>query len=669
MTKYLDFSAFLSILLILSRYTVGIVIPYDHIMLPLLWIVAIYWFWSRRDLFAKATHSQFNKFRPAIEVVFLISTGYLLLRHILFSSDLIFGMPLVASLLRFVDYPVIALLLSGLLLVIYSKPTKSVIDEIEAKISHKTAILVVAALMIIGLGVRAYNLGASEFRGDEFQVVSAATGLLYTGDYHRWNWINNEPACLDTSNGSCMYSRAWPHTWLITQTYKIFGISEWSSRIPSVIFGVLLIAVAYLLGNYFSRSVLIGILVALIATFAPSYISLSRYIRMYVLLLPLFGLLVYGLMRALHEKRVPEKLKKLEKVLPYHYPLAVISLVLLYFSYHIHVNSLVLLPAFLLYVILLALFFRSKRYVIPSLVGIIGALGGLAYIATGLFKFSGMISWFGRNNTVYFNHIYGYPLSKDLLLTLGLLAGISLVLYSKSFKQLPMKRILFLPVLLGFGTFFFIKMADRYAAFVYTSHLTLFAIIGALIVVWVLTHHLTKLSQALLLALVIVVVGLQFALNSQARYHDQGEAKHSVAYQVIIDNYNPETDALLMQYGRNYYLSGIEDPKIISMERNKTYEFQKFLTDAGSSNRIWASWESGKSYHLQDIIRAFINARFEKIHGRGIDNTRVEVYFCPDTSVCLADIESFMISYFQMPPDPEQPDLTEQLEPEEENIE
>jgi hypothetical protein len=639
-----DYLGLLSLVLLVATALVDIKIPFSAYNLPLLSLAAGWWLWSLREEIVNLEIGRYKNLLILAEAGFLGGIAYLLLRYMIINVGVIDAPPMLLSLLRFQELPVFAAGACGLLLVVYRKPLTTDFEKTENWLTRKKSLLILALLMLLGLGVRAFRLGDSDIKGDEFQVVSAAAGYLYKGDFYRWDWINDRPGCLDTSSSNCMYTRAWPHTWLIAQTYKLVGISEWSSRIPSLIFGVILIAVSYLVGQYLSKSRFIGLMTALLTVFSPSYISLSRYTRMYILLLPLFGLLVYTMLRVLHENWFPEKLKKirlfdrLAQWLPYHLAFAFIALVLLYFNYQIHVNSLVLLPALFIYVLVLALMYQDKRYILPALAGIAGVIGGIVYITTGMFKFSGMISWFGRNNTAYYDHIFSYPGSKEMFVVLVISAAVSTILYLRRYnKKLPIERLLLLPVLLGFGAFFFVRMADRYSAFVYTSHLTLFAMIAALIAAWIVSHHLRKPAQYALMGMLLAAAGAQLIFTSPARYHDQGEAKHSEAYQVVLNEYNNETDAILGQYLRGYYLQGLKDPHIISMRSNKTYSMEEFIADVQEKPRAWVAWESGKTYHLRPAIVQLINQNFRKLHGRGIDSTGVEVYLCEDTQACLAD--------------------------------
>ena len=93
-------------------------------------------------------------------------------------------------------------------------------------------------IILLGFGLRMFNLGHRNYYGDEPQVIRTAAGRLYSDTYEQWCFYNKRM----TGNH---YDRAWPHTWAIAQTYKVFGISEWSSRLVSVLFGTLMLVVAY----------------------------------------------------------------------------------------------------------------------------------------------------------------------------------------------------------------------------------------------------------------------------------------------------------------------------------------------------------------------------------------------------------------------------------------
>ena len=96
-------------------------------------------------------------------------------------------------------------------------------------------------VLILSTFVFSYNLGRDFFE-DEYPVIAAAYGYVQTGDFFSWNWIEERPEDpgLDRSGGG-YYPRAWPNTALVALSYSLFGVSEESSRIISVLFSIIFI--------------------------------------------------------------------------------------------------------------------------------------------------------------------------------------------------------------------------------------------------------------------------------------------------------------------------------------------------------------------------------------------------------------------------------------------
>lgn len=63
------------------------------------------------------------------------------------------------------------------------------------------------------------------------------------------------------------------------------------------------------------------------------------------------------------------------------------------------------------------------------------------------------------------------------------------------------------------------------------------------------------------------------------------------------------------------------------MENDQTYAPAEFHRDLRRFESGWVTWETGKSYHLEPQVRAFVDEHFVKYHGEGVDDTGVEVYY------------------------------------------
>ena len=133
------------------------------------------------------------------------------------------------------------------------------------RLTPKTTFVILFALTAIGFYLRFNNLGDRSFWFDEAITSYAAIGVLEHGTPVLPSGIE--------------YTRALLNTYLIALSFWIFGISEFSARIVSVIFGTLTIPLVYLLGKELGRRT--GLIAALIITFSAFEILWAQEARMY----------------------------------------------------------------------------------------------------------------------------------------------------------------------------------------------------------------------------------------------------------------------------------------------------------------------------------------------------------------------------------------------------
>ena len=132
--------------------------------------------------------------------------------------------------------------------------------------SHVLILLVVTALAVV---TRVYGFGRWAFTSDEFYTVSDALSGNYT----------------------------WPvkagYYALTAWMFKLFGVSEWSARLPAVVFGIMSIPLFYILSQRFlgRATAAIG---SLFIIFSGWHLDYSQYARFYSAVF-LFGILSYFL--------------------------------------------------------------------------------------------------------------------------------------------------------------------------------------------------------------------------------------------------------------------------------------------------------------------------------------------------------------------------------------
>jgi len=142
--------------------------------------------------------------------------------------------------------------------------------------------LTVISLLLLGIGFRAYALGAQSLWFDEAITTNAAVATLETGR--------------PTFPSGYTYWRAFTHTMFVTASMFVFGVSEWAARVPSVLFGGGSILLTYWLGRDVGGRT-VGLLAAGLITFATWEIAWSRQARMYQLFQLLYLLAIVLLLR------------------------------------------------------------------------------------------------------------------------------------------------------------------------------------------------------------------------------------------------------------------------------------------------------------------------------------------------------------------------------------
>jgi len=134
------------------------------------------------------------------------------------------------------------------------------VTEILNKTSRSSLILLFI-LVVVGASLRLINLEQSSFWVEEVKHVYSAKSFLEKGEFAL-------PSGLE-------YKRALPFTFLVSVSFKIFGINEFAARLPSAIFGTLSILLVFFVGKgLFNERV--GLIAALFLTFLPWEIGWSR---------------------------------------------------------------------------------------------------------------------------------------------------------------------------------------------------------------------------------------------------------------------------------------------------------------------------------------------------------------------------------------------------------
>ncbi len=217
-------------------------------------------------------------------------------------------------------------------------------------------VLGIAAMLVFGSWLRMAHLGQPSLHVDEYYHVLAADQILQ----------GNGPK-LPSGND---YSRAFPFTLSIAGSFKLFGESDASARIPSVLYGLLsMLLVMAVAWRWFGKGAAL-VAVTLMAV-SPTLVDTSRMCRMYSLfqLLYLWAAFAYAFCWERKHNSWPIK------VLGTFW-----CLVLIYLGLKIHPLMQGIVPAILGFWIVMALTNWKSRH---ALFAIFAILGGIAAVSLG----------------------------------------------------------------------------------------------------------------------------------------------------------------------------------------------------------------------------------------------------------------------------------------------
>jgi hypothetical protein len=462
-----------------------------------------------------------------------------------------------------------------------------------------------------------------DFSNDEFQVIDTAYGYLKTGFFMKWDFCASKI-------GRIEYLRAFPHTWLVAQAIDLLGMSEWSTRLVSVVFGVSLVCIGYFVADYFIKNGIFSFVAACCLILHPFLSDLFKITRMYSMMAPFFlGTLfcVHKLFLILDDEGFGMLRKPLNLLLLLALP------VLVGFNALIHINSLTILPYMLFFAVAMALFTRKSVFI--WLVGLGLAACGIIYLISVNFGFLSILtnhmSVFESSNYNYIADLITFPFGFPVGLGLMLL---SLVLIFFLKDRLVRIHILSLFSVTAVGVVFFVFIANRYYASKYISFLMPVSVIWIVFSFYLVTRLFKSRWKRILLFLAATsnIAMPLFQMKPVVKSID-----YKTAYATIEANYEPEKKEIIAgQYLRCYYLRGIGNrASLFSLRRRQEVTYGAFMNKIKQTTAGWVTWATQKEGHIRRKIRRTANHCFDKYHGTGVDDTGVEVFYYHQDMPCI----------------------------------
>lgn len=158
---------------------------------------------------------------------------------------------------------------------------------------YSTAVI---SLLIIGFSIRLYGLGELSLWWDELITGTVVTRIRETG-------LPLQPSGLE------YYWRGVAYHYFVVMFTYLFGLTEFAIRFPSVLFGMGIVFLSFLVGKKIDKWV--GLLVLLFMTFSTYNIEYSRFARFYVMNAFLFMLSIFFVYEGFFKGRMKYKITSL----------------------------------------------------------------------------------------------------------------------------------------------------------------------------------------------------------------------------------------------------------------------------------------------------------------------------------------------------------------------
>ncbi|MCF6240451.1 MAG: hypothetical protein L3J74_03795 [Bacteroidales bacterium] len=497
----------------------------------------------------------------------------------------------------------------------------------KAELPYTGAFMVILILSVFTLF---YRLDNFDLYSDEAQVTQGAAGYYYTGEFYQYNFATKK---LSTGRA---YNRAQPHQWLMAQSYKLFGISNWSSRFPSAVFGLLLTALGYFISRFFVKDKLTALLIAFSFVFYFEFLLLERWARMYAILIPLYYITFYYGYRIVNEEMllINKNLKRnhfISKYLNFNYALLPIFMIFLIINYYLHVNSLFILLSLYLYLLFSFIIYKEKRYLTALIIGVFILI--LSYLFVPNIKgISNYIHFFtGTYSNLYTHFFFAYPLGVYAGVIITVIALAVLILIDNRNAK---KVYLYLLINVVGAWFLFAYVINYSVSFRYMSFMSPVAI---MLIIAVFVLIIKALYRSFIKYILIGLLTLSVLIHFSYRYNDlyvqnfSSPAHPSIAWKTIVKNYK-KGEIIYRHWGPSLYFQGIDtSATFLDIGSSKGKAFSEIYDTLKNHNGGWLTWHTFNTWRMDTKLVDYANLYFEKLHGQGIDNTNVEVFHYTDS--------------------------------------
>jgi hypothetical protein len=455
-------------------------------------------------------------------------------------------------------------------------------------------LIILGIILIISAVLRFYNLGEKSFSADEFLGVNTSYGYMQTGEWRRWDFNLEKPfedneyfkTFFDFdfwNDGPDTYTRAWVYNWQVAQTLKFLPDSEeWSYRVVSVGWGVLLVWLVYLIGFKFTNNKTVGLISAILMAFSIDGIIFSRMMRMYAMFTPLFLIFSYVAFN-FFESKIKSKwnlVNKLNNKTKLNF-LFFIPLVLLGFlSMHIHLLTANFIFVGLVYFIWMTILQLGAKKDFSNHYWRYASLGILIVLALFLNEntLTGSLRW--QNHFSYLNKSF-FDYSNWILAGALMIIGSYYLIKSKRSEGVFVTAS-YLTILILAMFFWDRNVGAQYLFFIKPFQIFLIAF-GIWKVASFFRDNLKiyneKIYYILIALLLVMVINFSYFFQVENVYNQTSQSEnpnYKKVFGYVLAHRNSE-DVLVTRAFRNFYWQGSK-MQVFSMGGERAQEGEKKIT-------------------------------------------------------------------------------------------
>ena len=497
-------------------------------------------------------------------------------------------------------------------------------------------VTILIGIILLGMTLRLWNLGANSFIADEFLDMNSSYAYRMTHTWQAWDFNFGQINVADVN--TARDERAWLYKWQVAQVLKLLPPTEENARLVSVFWGLVSILLIYGVSVSFTKKRTIGLLSALLFAVSAMGIMFDRKLRMYAMFYPAYlalSWLVYKLFEQYYDKK-NTFLSFFQKYLGINIlfliPVVIVGLV----SLHLQLLTVNIVAAFFGYVLIqsIVLFKREKKisfnkYNVLTLLMLFGGFVGIKFFPgiTGIFVAS--LKFF-INNSGYFAKILSDYNSAVLAIIFFLIGAWYL------FKKLKLEKetlwlLTSVLVPLCMAAFLWKRTQGIQYIFFVQSFLIILVAAGIYGVADFLRTNIKRFpnkSFAISIVLALMLLpnyGYFFEDNNTYHRSDVGDYRKVMLY--VKKNFKKD-DVVITRNFRNYYLSGMH-AKVLDFggeAATSKFSLQNLQQAMAQNPRGWVVLFDNDQDFLTKEVYQYINKNLSKVDNANVRG-QAEVYY------------------------------------------